>query len=69
MSWVKTRRLSRFVHRATVVLVLRTPGAIRTRTVDVLNIVPLPLGYEGMVVLRAAAGIRTRDLRHGEATL
>jgi hypothetical protein len=55
--------------------VLRTPGASRTRTADVLNIGPLPLGYEGMAppgaacVARAAAGIRTRDLRHGEATL
>jgi hypothetical protein len=28
--------------------VLRTPGASRTRTADVLNIGPLPLGYEGM---------------------
>ena len=27
---------------------LRTLDAIRTRTVDDLNVVPLPLGYEGM---------------------
>ncbi len=26
---------------------VRTRSAIRTRTGDVLNVVPLPLGYEG----------------------
>ena len=30
-----------------MVLVLRTRSAIRTRTTDVLNVGPLPLGYEG----------------------
>jgi hypothetical protein len=28
---------------------VRTPGRTRTGSVDVLNVVPLPLGYEGMV--------------------
>jgi hypothetical protein len=28
--------------------VVRALGAIRTRTTDVLDVVPLPLGYEGL---------------------
>src|SRR5688500_18959434 len=38
----------------------RTPAGTRTRTVGVLNAVPLPLGHEGMKSTRADRGNRTR---------
>ena len=47
---------------------MRALGAIRTRTVQDLDLVPLPLGHEG-VKLGAAAGNRTRDLDDGTVAL
>jgi hypothetical protein len=40
---------------------LRAPGAIRTRTVDVLNVVPLPLGHEGVTELEIKKAARSRQ--------
>ena len=58
---------------------LRALGAIRTRTTDVLNVGPLPLGYEGVSCAApeagdpgcsgAATGTRTRDLDVGNVAL